>query len=324
MTMSRHLHSAVRYCAYLLMMTLGAPVAAYAKPAEPGMTFRDCPDCPEMQNIAAGTFMMGSTPEELAREKVPEKFHGRELPRHAVTIGTRFAVARTETTRADYARFVQATGRPSGGCTVFDFAAGKLVPHAELSWENPGFAQKETDPVACVSWDDAKAYAAWMSERTGKPYRLLSEAEWEYAARAGTQTPRSWGGGAEAACTYANVYDSKSQAMMPAGDPFASDQFTCTDGYAHTSPVARFKPNAFGLYDMEGNLAEWVEDCVNPGYAGAPTDGSAWLTGNCASRTFRGGSWRNSPSYIRSSARFMDPANGRYEFLTIRLARTMD
>ena len=151
-------------------------------------------------------------------------------------------------------------------------------------WKNPGFGheQDETEPVVCVSWDDAQAYVRWLSEETGEAYRLLSEAEWEYVARAGTTTARYWGESEAGQCRYANGAD--------AGTGFEW-AVSCHDGHARTAPVGRYEANAFGLYDVLGNVLEWTADCWNESYAGAPSNGGAWESGECTRRVLRGGSW---------------------------------
>jgi formylglycine-generating enzyme required for sulfatase activity len=155
-------------------------------------------------------------------------------------------------------------------------------------WRNPGFDQTYRDPVVCVNWGDARAYAGWLSQVTGKSYRLPSEAEWEYAARAGTTTGRYWGDDLKDVCTYANV--------LEVG-------FECQDGFSNTAPVGKHKPNAFRLHDMLGNVAEWVEDCWNPSHEGAPSDAAARTGGNCVLRMARGGSWSADPWRVRAATR---------------------
>ena len=155
-----------------------------------------------------------------------------------------------------------------------------------------------------VSWNDATEYVAWLSSQTGAEYRLPSEAEWEYAARAGSATKYSWGneiGGNRANC---------------GGD-------NCGDQWAYTAPVGSFAPNAFGLHDMHGNVIEWVEDCLNASYAGAPVDGSAWLSGNCAVRVLRGGSWSGYPRSLRAAIRYWLISGYRDGLIGFRAARTL-
>jgi formylglycine-generating enzyme required for sulfatase activity len=170
----------------------------------------------------------------------------------------------------------------------------------------------------CTSWEDAQSYVRWLSTESDENYRLLSEAEWEYAARSGTSTTRYWGDDADDACGYANVHDFTSKRVNKIDRPI----HICDDGFARTSPVGKFKPTALGLYDMLGNVWEWVEDCWHPDYEGAPTAGTAWST-DCVDRrrTLRGGSWNSDPSSVRSANRFRnDPAN-RLDSYGFRVAK---
>lgn len=226
----------------------------------PGITFRDCPDCLEMVVVPAGRFLMG-TP-----ETDPFNYE-QERPVHRVTIARPFAVGVYEVTRGEYGRFVSETGRPIGN-SCWTYEAGDWETRSNRVWSNPGFSQTDNHPVACVYWLDAKAFVAWLSRKTGQEYRLLSESEWEYMARAGTTTPWHWGSLDQAQCLYANVGDSTSE---------LSPNYPCFDGYARTAPVGSFLPNDWGLYDVAGNVWEWVEDCHNYDYEGAPVDGSAWI-----------------------------------------------
>ena len=252
-----------------------------ALPQEPQP--RDCPQCPEMVRIPSGSFLMGSPPGETDRDSD-------EGPQHQVTIGYAFSLGKYEVTRGEFGAFVQATGH-----------------RAEGDWRNPGFDQTERDPVVNVSWNDAKAYVAWLSRTTGKTYRLPSEAEWEYAARAGTTTARYWGEHHQDACRYANVDDA---------------EHGCRDGYAKTAPVGKFQPNRFGLYDMLGNVWEWTEDCSNGSYAGAPVDGSSWQRGDCSRRVLRGGSLYGSPGLVRAANRIRGATGSHNSVGGFRVART--
>ena len=160
-----------------------------------------------------------------------------------------------------------------------------------------------------VTWDDAQAYVSWLSQQTGARYRLLSEAEWEYVARAGSRTARYWGESELGQCRNAN-----------GEDPYVS----CSDGYLATAPVGSFAPNVFGLYDVIGNVYEWTQDCWNGSYAGAPTDGSAWQSGDCSGRVPRGGSWVSFPRNLRSASRGRARSVFREDFYGFRVARTFN
>ena len=172
--------------------------------------------------------------------------------------------------------------------------------------------------MVCVSYEDAQRYVEWLSKETKRSYRLLSESEWEYAARAGTATSRYWGNGEQEPCRHANVADRTSKQKYN-----WSPTFDCEDGYAETAPVGTFKANGFGLQDMLGNVREWVEDCYNKTYDGAPRDGSTWVASSCSSRVFRGGSWDGNPPVVRAASRYGNsPASGDYN-LGFRIARTL-
>ncbi|MFM9847488.1 MAG: formylglycine-generating enzyme family protein [Hyphomicrobiaceae bacterium] len=188
-------------------------------------------------------------------------------------------------------------------------------------WRSPGFGQEDKHPVICVSWQEAKEYVDWLSRRTGHTYRLLTEAEWEYAARAGSTTRYSFGDASEELCRYANGADAKAKEV------YGSQNWTftqCSDGHVHTAAVGSYLANAFGLHDMHGNAWEWVEDCWVDTYKDAPTDGSSRLGGECASRVLRGGSWGGIPQYLRAAVRSRYQPDGRGNGLGFRLARTLN
>jgi formylglycine-generating enzyme len=215
----------------------------------------------------------------------------------------------------EFQAFVTATGRNIQGCDTYD---GTWKHAASANWKNPGFAQTGSHPVTCVSWNDAQAYAGWISSKAGHPYRLPTASEWEYAARAGLETATPWGA-ANNACTSANVADQSAAQQYPGWSVFG-----CSDGWVNTAPVGTFKANAFGLNDMLGNVFQWTQDCWNADYAGAPVDGSARSEGNCAERELRGGSWFSSPSYVHSSYRNHFAADYRTSTVGIRLVREVE
>ena len=242
---------------------------------EPGTVFRDCEACPEMVVVPAGSFMMGS-PEEAD-----------EMPIHRVTIGDPFAVGKYEVTFAEWDACVA-----DGGC----------------SGHRPGDRGwgRGKRPVMKVHWNHVQTYAMWLSEKTGEAYRLLSEAEWEYVARAGSGTQKySWGN--EVGRNRANCDGCGSR----------------WDDDKQTAPVGSFAANAFGLHDVHGNVLEWVQDCWNNSYAGAPADGSAWEQGECARRVLRGGSWFDNPRTLRSADRFRITSGFRDFSVGFRVARRL-
>ncbi len=233
---------------------------------------------PEMVLIPAGSFRMGSTKTENKRYGWDETDN---LPKHLVTFAKSFWIGKYPVTRGEYAAFVS--------------DPGYAVSNA---WRDPGFLQTDHHPVVSVSAEEANAYVAWLSARTGRAYRLPSEAEWEYAARAGTRTVRYWG----------NRWD-------------AAGRFTHHDGNG-TCPVGILHANSFGLHDMLGNVWEWMADCWNEDYSGAPMDGSAWTTGDCSRRSQRGGSWNCDPSSVRAAHRDGVDTGDRGTETGFRVART--
>ncbi|MEE4330163.1 MAG: formylglycine-generating enzyme family protein [Wenzhouxiangella sp.] len=247
-----------------------------------GERFRDCPECPEMVVIPAGRFVMGSPADEAQRQAT-------EGPQREVEIG-RFAMARFETRFADWDLCLA-----EGGCR-----------HRP---DDNGWGGGD-QPVIDVSWNDAQDYLAWLSTHTGSRYRLPTEAEWEYAARAGT-TGRHYLG---------DCFDSATanfNARRPArGCP--------TDDFLQRPlPVASFPANPFGLHDMHGNVWEWVQDCANANYQGAPTDGSAWMRGNCNRGTVRGGAWHDWGFWLRAASRYSFPRDSRHTVGGFRVAREL-
>jgi formylglycine-generating enzyme required for sulfatase activity len=307
-----------------------ARAQAAAKPKEaaratlrPGSVFQDCADCPRMVVIPAGEFTMGSPAAEAGRGVD-------EGPQRQVSFAQPFALGRSEVTVAEFRRFAEESGyrteaerdTRAQGCSGFVYTAPSAAgsgAQAVTSWRSPGLAQAESHPVLCVSWNDARAYAQWLSTRTGKRYRLPSEAEWEYAARAGSVSARYWGDDSAQACRFANVADQSRFEVWGFGQ-----RHECTDGHYFTAPAGGYSPNRFGLHDMLGNVWEWAEDCWNPGYAGAPADGSAWLAGDCAQRVMRGGSWSTVPRFARSATRYRNTADHRDNLTGFRLARVVE
>jgi formylglycine-generating enzyme required for sulfatase activity len=262
--------------------------------------------------VQAGQFRMGSPGSEIGR-------NGDEGPVHAVKLRA-FALARYPVTRAEYADFVKATGRQSGSaCLVWNNERFEAAAGAD--WLHPGFEQTDREPAVCVSWSDARAYVAWLSGKTGKQYRLPSEAEYEYAARAGTSGVRFWDPGDQHACDYADVADSTAQHLVPGGDRWTVHP--CDDGHAFTAPVGSYKPNPFGLYDMLGNVWEWVEDCYHPSYEEAPADGGAWAEQRCSQHVLRGGSWAGYPDAVRSALRLWFGPDVRLNVMGFRVARSL-
>ena len=264
----------------------------------PGEVFRDCVECPELVVVSAGSFTMGAPASEEGRSDD-------EGPQHRVSIDEAFAVGIYEVTHAEFASFAAAAWYETGdGCRVWD---GEWRNLPGRGWRDPGFRQTERDPVVCVSWEDAQAYVRWLSWRTGEEYRLLSESEWEYVARGGTSTARHWGETETGQCRYAN----------------GADIVSCDDGHYRTAPVGSYAGNAYGLYDVLGNVWEWTQDCWSGSYAGAGGDGQAWESGECGRRVARGGSWNAVPTNLRSANRLGLTTGTPRSYLGFRVARTL-
>lgn len=242
----------------------------------PVRIFRDCPDCPELVEIRAGSFQRGSPPGEAGHLDT-------EGPLTRVTIKRSFAMGRYPVTFGEWDRCVR-----EGAC--------KHKPN-DRGWG------RGTGPVFYVNWNDTRDYFEWLKARTGKTYRLPSEAEWEYAARAGTSTPYPWG-------------ESVSNKM-------ANCRGCSEDSVDRTTPVGSFPPNRFNLFDMHGNVWQWVADCWNASYAGAPADGSPWLSGECEKAAVRGGAWGLAPQDVRSARREGDNKDLRSGRRGFRIARDL-
>jgi formylglycine-generating enzyme required for sulfatase activity len=290
------------------------PAAMPVPRVDPGTVFRDCAQCPEMVMLPGGNAMIGIEDAEDEREGTPSGFRGRARPQHAVSIRP-FALGKYEVTRAEFSEFIAETGHVvDKGCAVYD--GSKWVKDPQRTWRDPGFAQTDRDPVVCASWDDAMAYVTWLARKTGKRYRLPSEAEWEYAARSGVSAARYWGNDSARACEFGNVADRS-----------AKDQFgawtvhDCKDGQVRTAAVGAFRPNGFGLHDMLGNVWEWPQDCWNANYGGAPSDGRAWEDHECNRRVLRGGSWGDNPWSVRVGFRGRNSQGYRSDTAGFRVAR---
>ena len=267
---------------------------------KPGETFVDAlgsgGNAPEMVVIPAGSFQMGCL-------SYDDSCDYNEKPVHEVRIPRPVALSKYEVTRGDFARFVEATGHSSGNA-CWTYEGGKLEERSGRNWRSPAFEQSDAHPVVCVNWQNAKAYVSWLSRETGNAYRLPSESEWEYAARAGTITRYSWG----------NQIGHNRANCNGCGSRWDDEK---------TAPVGSFAPNAFGLYDMHGNVWEWVEDCWNDSYYGAPSGGEPWTSGDCTNRVLRGGSWANLPRILRSAYRVRNSSSFRDVIYGFRVARTL-
>jgi formylglycine-generating enzyme required for sulfatase activity len=282
----------------------------------PKTIFKECAMCPEMVVVPAGAFTMGSPASEPERQDS-------ESPEHIVTFSRSFAVGKFHVTVDEFSAFVTATG--------YDAESECRDLRDEISrqsWRNPGYHQNGTYPVACVNWDDVNAYVVWLAQKTGKPYRLLSEAEWEYAARGRTTpgpAPRFFfGDDGREMCRYGNGLDQTMKGYLKKRGPVNDMPFlSCSDGFNFASPVGSLLPNVFGLYDMHGNVWQWTDDCFHDSYRDAPTDGSAWTMGDCNRRILRGGSWSSPSLALRSAVRDRNSSDHRYMTYGFRAARTL-
>jgi len=311
---------------FTLVAALVASSAAAATPpagAPPaGAAFNDCPACPRMVVVPAGTFTMGSPASEPERAK-------NEDPQRTVSVPS-FAISETEVTRAQYAAFAKDTGRiTGGGCNTV--GQGEWNHDAGASWTDPRFPQGDDHPVVCVSWQDAEDYAAWLARKTGKDYRLPSESEWEYAARGGTTTAYFWGANVDDGCGSANFGDRSLVRGVPgmlevvrkdlASGHMRARLAGCDDGGVFTTAAGRYAANPFGLRDMTGNAWEWIEDCYEDSFDTLPLDGKARTRDDCAWRIVRGGSWDDYPTDVRSASRHQVPPTSKRDDGGFRVAR---
>lgn len=276
----------------LVVALLASAPALAADPQKPGSLFKDCKDCPEMVVLPAGSFTMGTPENEVGRQ--PD-----EGPQHTVTFARPFAISKFQVLAREWDAYMK-----EARITLPD---GDDRPGRRCTNGKPSYPQGPDQPAVCMNHDEARAYAAWLSKKTGKHYRLLSEAEREYAARAGSEGPFPFPfdeGKDYSIAQHANTYGA-------------------ADGFNYTAPAGSFPANAFGVYDMHGNVYEWVADCQNDDYNGAPVDGSPWLTGYCASRMIRGNDYSEAPIFSRSGNRNdRDPAT-RGDWLGFRIAREL-
>jgi formylglycine-generating enzyme required for sulfatase activity len=277
----------VRFSALVVLLIIAMLWTVRAMRAQAAATFRDCADCPLVTTIPSGRFRMGSPYDEPGRQE-------NEVPPHWIRIARSFALGVYDVTRADYARFVE--------------AAGYAPPNPRCDWRHPTFRgasldQTPKEPVVCVSWSDANAYMRWLSAKAGHAYRLPSETEWEYAARAGTTTARPWGPDADP--QRANT------AIAEGGE--ASD---AKRRWHYTSPVGSYPPNRFGLFDMLGNVWQWTADCGTAGDTTGPHE-------PCPNHVVRGGGWFHPPATARSAARAADETDFRVTDIGFRVARSL-
>ncbi|OLU26317.1 chromophore maturation protein PvdO [Pseudomonas sp. PA15(2017)] len=278
-----------------LLLYLAAASAAQAteQPLHPGSIFKDCQDCPEMVVLPAGSFVMGTPDDELGRQ--PD-----EGPQHTVTFAKPFAISRYQVTAGELDAYIKQSG--------VVIKSGDERPGRWCDASKPSYEQGPRQPAVCIDYDEVQAYTQWLSKKTGKPYRMLSEAEREYGARAGSTGPFPFPfdeDGEYQINKHANTYGPR-------------------DGYSYSSPVGSYPPNAFGVYDMHGNVYEWVADCWHDHYNGAPVNGSAWIDDDqCKLVQIRGNDWGEPPIFSRSGNRNNAYRDTRGDWLGFRVAREL-
>ncbi|MNG60434.1 Serine/threonine-protein kinase pkn1 [compost metagenome] len=266
--------------------------AAPAAPAAPGTVFKDCKDCPEMVVLPTGSFTMGTPDDELGRQDD-------EGPLHQVTFTRAFAISRFQVLAGEWDSFIKDTG--------YNMPDGDKRPGRLCKAGKPSYPITARHPAVCMDLAEVNAYIAWLSKKTGKQYRLTSESIREYAARAGSSGPFPFPldeGKEYSIAKHANTYGA-------------------SDGYNYTAPAGTFPANAFGLYDMHGNVYEWVADCAHDNYVGAPTDGSPWLEAHCEIQQIRGNDYGEAPIFSRSGNRNQLYANVRGDWIGFRVVRDL-
>jgi len=266
--------------------------AAATTAQQPGKVFKDCKDCPEMVVLPAGTFTMGTPDDEIGHE--PD-----ESPQHPVTFAKPFAISRFQVLAGEFKAYQSETG---ARLNDFDVRPGRRCTNGK-----PSYPQQSQQPAVCMNLAEAQAYIAWLSNKTGKQYRLVSEAVREYAARGGNPGP------------FPFPFDEGTQYQISKH----ANTYGPADGYTYTNPAKAFTPNAFGVYNMHGNVSEWVADCYHPNYVGAPADGSAWVEKSCELQSIRGNDYLEAPVFSRSGNRNNMYPNESGDWLGFRVERDL-
>jgi len=270
------------------------PFMAHAASADtkPGTVFKDCKDCPELVVLPKGTFTMGTPDDELGRQ--PD-----EGPLHEVTFKKPFAISRFQVLTGEWNAYLRDTG--------YVMPDGDKRPGRECIAGKPRYPITDRQPAVCMNYPEAEAYIAWLSKKTGKAYRMVSESIREYAARGGTTGPFPF-----------PLDEGKEYSIAKHANTYGPE-----DGFSHTAPAGSYAPNAFGMYDMHGNVYEWVADCLHKDYIGAPTDGSAWKDGVCEKQHIRGNDWTEAPIFSRSGNRNWLYPHNRGDWLGFRVVRDL-
>jgi formylglycine-generating enzyme required for sulfatase activity len=269
-----------------------------------GTPFRDCPECPMMVVVPGGSFQMGDAASD-------DDLESDARPSHTVNIGRQFAIGVYEITRTEFESFVKATEfAPKAECNIYETESWFVKDDAD--WQHPGYKQSGNEPVVCITWLDTRAYVEWLSSVSGHQYRLPSEAEWEYLAAIGSTSDK----GDPISHDYANY----------GAEVCCGPAMKGRDQWEYTAPVGSFDADAFGLYDIRGNVWEWLGDCYHDSYENAPSDGRARESdcSNPESRVVRGGGWGDAAIYLRSTYRLRAPDNNAYFTLGFRVARDLE
>jgi len=316
--------------ALLCAVVFGGAVTALKAAAVAPESIRDCTDCPELVSIPVGEFVMGADIEEPRRLELPEFWATREQPKHRVLIQRAFALGKYELTRAEFARFAAETGySPEPGC--WHFIGTEWLFDQARSWRDAKIGETDAHPVTCINWHDASAYLEWLSRKTGQRYRLASEAEWEYAVRAGTSTAYWFGDDPQRICEFVNLGDLDTQDRFRWHETkIKYDKMSdwkgqsCRDGYPTLAPVAATVANPFGVHGMLGNANEWVADCWNDDHRSAAGNQAARLTGaDCGLRVMRGQGWTAVAASTRAAFRLKMNATDRRFTFGFRVARDL-
>jgi formylglycine-generating enzyme required for sulfatase activity len=274
--------------------------------------FKDCDVCPEMISIPAGEFIMGAANDDFDHKSSASDY-ANEIPRHRMSIKP-FGIAKFNITRKQFEIFSKETNFSGQGCSIYN---GRYWwKNLDADWEHPGFPQTDNDPVVCISWNDAQLFITWLNSKLPnlktEKYRLPTEAEWEYAARAGTITSTYWGGNGSQQCKYENTRDISAHNLNP-----AIPYINCDDGYVETSPVGSFRTNPWGLYDMLGNAYQWMSDCFHYTYSTDPED---FHFTDCSMKMIRGASWATIPAGVHTANRLAYKTNKRDSTVGFRIA----
>ncbi len=291
---------------------LATVLAARAEASE-APVFRDCRQCPELVRIRPGSFIMGSTAEESAAAQVRPDRAAAEQPKHEVRIAQPFAIGKYEITVAEFDVFARATGFTTPSCLVLK---GKTwLPDDKADWRNPGYRVTPQHAATCLSHNDFQRFLDWLSAKTGQHYRFPSETEWEYVAVTGQKRPAD-------NCRDGNAADAAFAKAFPLAEWRRN---SCSDGYAAGSPVGALQANKFGVFDLAGDVAEFVADCYAPNHNGAPADASARTAAPaiCALRVVKGGSWAAEPGMTRPAVRMAIPLDVRGNGHGLRVVREL-